>query len=58
MKLFRKRVSGEVFGPNRGGESRAGWRHESGAHGRHNDEPSPASRLVHQPETRYLKSFR
>jgi hypothetical protein len=40
MRLFRERVSGDVFGPNRDGELRSGRRHESGAQGRHNDEPS------------------
>jgi len=57
MRLFRKRVSGEVFEPTRGGTLRLGMRHASGAHGWHNDEPSPVSRLAHQPETRYLKSL-
>ena len=50
-----RRVSGEEFEPHRRGALRLGWRHESGAHGWHNNVPSPAARLVLQPEARRMR---
>jgi hypothetical protein len=55
MRHFMRRVSGEEFEPHRLGALRLGWRHESGAHGWHNNVPSPATRFVLQPEARRMK---
>jgi hypothetical protein len=50
-----RRVSGEEFEPHRRGALRLGWRHESGAHGRHNNAPRRQPGLVLQPEARRMR---
>ena len=52
------RVSGEEFGPHRRGALRLGWRHESGAHGWHNNALTSEPRLVLQPEARRMRCLK